>query len=117
MTSPSAKVTMAFLKDGALPVITLAFVYLDPPYPPLNGTAYFTHYTADRFSENNQRQLAKAVRELNRRKCLFMLTNADTRCIKNLYKGFNIRRLLVRRYITCSNVKHCVRELVIRNYE
>ena len=25
------------------------FVYLDPPYPPLNGTAYFTHYTAERF--------------------------------------------------------------------
>lgn len=40
------------------------FVYLDPPYPPLNGTAYFTHYTMDRFTKLDQERLADVVRFL-----------------------------------------------------
>lgn len=27
------------------------FIYFDPPYPPLNGTSYFTHYTKEGFDK------------------------------------------------------------------
>jgi DNA adenine methylase len=93
-----------------------AFVYLDPPYPPLNGTAYFTHYTPDRFSEADQMALAAAVKRLDTRGALFMMSNADTPLIRRLYKKFDIRKIPVTRFVTCSSHKHKVQELVITNY-
>lgn len=92
------------------------FLYLDPPYPPLNGTSYFTHYTKDRFDDDDQRALAESVCELDDQGCLFMMSNADTRMIRRLYRNFHITRLPVTRYVTCKATKHRVRELVITNY-
>jgi len=92
------------------------FVYLDPPYPPLNGTSYFTHYTADRFSLADQAQVAHSVQDLHSRGCLFMLSNADTGAIRRLYQGFGIHKLSVTRFVSASRKKHRVRELVITNY-
>lgn len=93
------------------------FVYLDPPYPPLNSTSCFNHYTPDRFSESDQRKLARLVKVLHYRGCLFMLSNADTKLIRHLYKKFKITKIPVIRYITCQKVRQKVRELVITNYE
>lgn len=93
-----------------------AFVYLDPPYPPLNGTAYFTHYTPDRFSEADQKALATAVKRLNARGALFLMSNADTPLIRRLYKAYTIQSIPVTRFVTCMSTKHKVRELLIRNY-
>lgn len=91
------------------------FIYLDPPYPPLNGTAYFTHYTADRFGEKNQEAVADLARELHSRGCLVLISNADTRKIRQMYKGFEFTSVRVTRFLTCKK-KHVVRELIIRNY-
>lgn len=93
-----------------------SFVYLDPPYPPLNGTAYFTHYTQDRFTEGDQRELANSVLALHRAGALFMMSNADTSLIRRLYRGFRTDPLSVTRFVTCKSRRHQVRELVIRNY-
>lgn len=92
------------------------FIYLDPPYPPLNGTAYFTHYTSDRFSESDQRDLAERVHELDKRGCRIMISNADTPLIRNLYRRYQLVSLPVIRYLTCKKVRHKVKELVITNY-
>lgn len=93
------------------------FIYLDPPYPPLNGTAYFTHYTKDRFSVEDQKTLAQKVRELDNAGCLLMISNADTTLTRKLYKGYNLVSLPVIRYLTCKRKRHRVRELIITNYE
>lgn len=93
------------------------FIYLDPPYPPLNGTAYFTHYTKDRFSVEDQRNLAQEVRELDRRGCLLMVSNADTALTRRLYNGYNLVSIPVVRYLTCKSKRQRVRELIITNYE
>src|SRR5207247_31985 len=82
------------------------FVYLDPPYPPLNGTAYFTHYTAERFSPEDQARLADAVRRIVARGALFMMSNADMSLVRRLYKGFMMQPLTVTRFITCKALKH-----------
>ncbi len=93
-----------------------AFIYLDPPYPPLNGTSYFTHYTKERFYEEDQVKLSETARRLARLGCLVMISNADTPFIRKLYKHWNITRLHVTRWITCKAQKHKVDELVITNY-
>jgi DNA adenine methylase len=91
--------------------------YLDPPYPPLNGTSYFTHYTSDRFSKADQVALAKAVRVLDRKGVLVMMTNAATREIRDLYKSFYQYPLSVTRWVSCKAKPYKVRELVITNYK
>lgn len=94
-----------------------AFVYLDPPYPPLNGTSYFTHYTMDRFSSEDQEQLAESVEKLHKKGALFLMTNADTEQIRQLYKGFRLLPFSVTRFVSCKAERYRVTELVITNYE
>jgi DNA adenine methylase len=91
------------------------FIYLDPPYPPLNGTAYFTHYTAGRFASEDQEKVAAEVRRLDKLGCLLMVSNADTPSIRHLYRGFRINSMNVRRFVS-SGKKNSVNELVITNY-
>jgi DNA adenine methylase len=92
------------------------FVYLDPPYPPLNRTAYFAHYTADRFDAAKQESLAEQVRALAGRGSLFMMSNADVPHIRRLYVGFRIQTLSTMRFVTCKKRKYRIGELVITNY-
>jgi len=93
------------------------FLYLDPPYPPLNETAYFNHYIRGRFNKFDQEWLAAWVRKIDAKGCPFMMTNADTDKIRRLYSGFRFLRLPVTRFITCKSVRHKVKELIITNYE
>ena len=92
-------------------------MYLDPPYPALNGTAYFTHYTADRFHNDQQKLLADECRRLHNLGALFLLSNADLPEIRKLYSGFRIESIPVRRYISCKGERLRVSELLIKNYE
>lgn len=92
------------------------FVYLDPPYPPLNGTSYFTHYTPERFNHDDHEHLANTFNELSNRGCLVMMSNADTTRIRELFDGYYFNTLNVTRYISCKTIKHQVDEIVVTNY-
>jgi DNA adenine methylase len=98
-------------------ITTDDFIYLDPPYPPLNGTSYFTHYTKERFGNDDQVQLSEFVHSINDRGAKFMMSNADTELIRDLYKKYNFYDISVTRWITCKSKKHKVSELVITNYD
>ena len=89
----------------------------DPPYPPLNETAYFTHYTTGRFNRIDQEWLAACVRKADRKGCPFMMTNADTDKIRRLYRGFDFVRIPVTRFVTCEAKRNQVRELVLQTTE
>jgi len=91
-------------------------VYLDPPYPPLNGSSNFTHYTEDRFPLENQELVARTARELTERGCSVLVTNADTEVIRDLYSGWSMIAIQRARWITCSKVKHKTSELLIANF-
>lgn len=91
-------------------------VYLDPPYPPINSSSYFTHYTKERFSQNDQCEVAEVADDLNVRGCFVLVTNADTEEIRRLYDGWYIHRIERTRWITSSKQKHKVGELIISNY-
>jgi len=94
------------------------FVYFDPPYPPLNGTSYFTHYTKERFTKEDHEKLALLAEELTKRECRVLISNADIPFIRSLYEGgFNIYGLEVTRWIRADGKRYKVRELAITNYD
>ena len=92
------------------------FVYLDPPYPPTNGTAYFTHYTADRFNWDDQREVSKVFRNLDRRGCLVMMSNSDREEIRSMFQGYYMQQLNVIRWIGSNGDRFKVNEIVVTNY-
>jgi DNA adenine methylase len=92
------------------------FVYLDPPYPPLNGTSYFTHYTKERFLEEDQKKLFIFAEFLRKKGCYVLISNADTNIIRNFYSDWYINEINVTRFITCKSRRYKVKELFITNY-
>ena len=69
------------------------FVYLDPPYAPLSGTARFTSYTAGGFDAVQQEQLQRAVIALAARGASVLLSNSAAPQIRALYAGRGAARL------------------------
>jgi DNA adenine methylase len=93
-------------------------VYLDPPYSPDLKSPSFTSYTKESFSFVDQRRLAARFKELDRRGCLLVLSNSDTRLVRDLYSGYTRIRLKSGRMINCvGNERMGYRELLILNYK
>lgn len=79
-------------------------VYFDPPYAPRSTTAKFVEYTSEGFGISQQRELAAAFRDLDRRGCFVILSNSDTPFVRELYEGYRID------VVKCSRVINCQRE-------
>lgn len=93
------------------------FVYLDPPYPPLDSTtATFAHYTKARFSWEDQERVAEIGNRLAQRGCYVMVSNLDTEPVRKLYSGWSITALPVVRFISANGQRDEVGELVITSY-
>lgn len=93
------------------------FFYFDPPYPPLNGTSNFTHYTSEKFNFNDQMKVAVLANELDYKGCRVLISNADTIEIRDLYKNWKVVTLPVKRWVSANGKRQCVNELVIFNYD
>lgn len=75
------------------------FVYLDPPYVPLSEMSDFTSYAKEGFGPAEQKALALAVEKLDVRGTQFLLSNAGCPKVKELYKGYKIEEVSMRRNI------------------
>lgn len=103
----------------------LTFVYLDPPYRPLDATSSFTAYSKGDFNDDDQRNLAVFCHQLNAAGCYWMQSNADCSAknpqdtfFEELYKGYDIKRVNASRAINANPSKRGkLTELLIRNYE
>lgn len=94
------------------------FIYLDPPYPPVGLFSDFKRYTKEFFFEKDHIRLAKAVEELDNRRCRFVLSNAMHSLILKLYAKFRKIDVEAPRYINCRGGKRGnVPELLITNIE
>jgi DNA adenine methylase len=94
------------------------FVYFDPPYYPLNGTAKFTNYHERDFLEEEQLKLRDVFAELDQRGCFVMMSNSHTDFINKLYRGFNKNTVLANRAVNCkADGRGKIKEYVITNYE
>lgn len=93
------------------------FIYLDPPYYPLKKGKSFTTYTKDNFLEKEQEQLAEIFKKLDKKGCKVMLSNSDTKFIKNLYRDYKISFVKARRMINCEGSgRGKIKEIVVTNY-
>ncbi len=93
------------------------FVYCDPPYVALSGSARFTEYTAGGFDWADHVQLAAAVYTLARRGCYVMVSNADVPAVRVLYRGLWSQSVSARRSINSDATKRAgARELIITTY-
>lgn len=103
----------------------LTFVYLDPPYRPLDATSSFTAYAKGDFNDDDQRALAAFCHQLNDAGCYWMESNADCSAknpedtfFEELYKDFRIERVYASRFINANPEKRGkLTELLIKNYE
>ncbi|MDE7019112.1 MAG: DNA adenine methylase [Lachnospiraceae bacterium] len=94
------------------------FVYLDPPYDPVSGTANFTSYAKGGFDRQEQIRLRQCCDELNRHGIKFMLSNSATDFIIDQYAAYNITIVKAKRAINSDGTKRGqVDEVVVRNYE
>lgn len=76
-----------------------AFVYLDPPYMPLNATSSFTGYTEGGFSYDEQIRLRNECLKLREQGIRFLQSNSDCKEIRSLYEGFEIKTVQAKRAI------------------
>ena len=94
------------------------FVYLDPPYDPVSGTANFTSYAKGGFDRQEQIRLRQCCDELNRHGIKFMLSHSATDFIIDQYAAYNITIVKAKRAINSDGTKRGqVDEVVVRNYE
>lgn len=92
------------------------FVYFDSPYVPISMTASFTDYTKDGFTVDDHERLAKVFRRLDGIGAKVMLSNHDVPFVHELYGGYNIETVDVKRMINSNAAKRVGKEVIITNY-
>ena len=92
------------------------FIYFDPPYD--SDTSTFTSYTENGFGKDEQKRLSDVFKELDKRGCFVMLSNYNTKLIKELYKDYNFNYIKAQRNIGAkSKDRGTVEEVIITNYK
>ncbi len=101
------------------------FVYLDPPYRPLDATSCFNSYSKEPFDDNEQIRLKVFIDSLDKKGCRIMLSNSDGHSrnendvfFDHLYSKYLIERVSASRAINANPTKRGkLSELLIRNYD
>lgn len=87
------------------------FIYCDPPYD-----GCFTGYQAAGFSAAEQERLHDAAKRWRQAGARVLLSNADTKEMRTLYTGWNVRAAHAPRNINCkSGGRGAAAELIITN--
>ncbi|MBA7559618.1 hypothetical protein ES708_01233 [subsurface metagenome] len=93
------------------------FIYFDPPYHPLSITSNFTSYSNSGFTKEDQIKLRDVFKDLDKRSCFVMLSNSDTKFIREIYKEFTQKTISAARSINCKATgRGKINELLIMNY-
>ena len=92
------------------------FIYLDPPFSPISKTSNFTEYTTRGFGTKDQENLARIFTLLCEKKCKVIVSNSDTKLVRDLYKEYKMITVSSLRSINCqSNRRRGTSELIICN--
>ncbi|HEY1501177.1 MAG TPA: DNA adenine methylase [Acidobacteriaceae bacterium] len=79
------------------------FVYLDPPYLPVSDTSKFAGYTEKRFRIACLSELATCCERLSARGVSWVLSNRDTRSVRELFSFAKFFALTTRRSVAAQN--------------
>jgi len=101
------------------------FVYLDPPYRPLNDTSSFTSYSLGGFTDTDQVRLSEFYTVADNTGAKIMLSNSDPKnedpddhFFDDLYQAYRIERVQAKRFINCDAEKRgSISEIIVMNYE
>jgi DNA adenine methylase len=95
-----------------------SFVYLDPPYHPVSGSANFTGYIQGGWNESDQIRLKVACDRLTKQGIKFIQSNSCVDFIQDLYSDYQIHTIEASRAINSDAQKRGkVAEVLIKNYE
>ncbi len=93
------------------------FVYLDPPYDPVSETAGFTGYDKDGFGRKDQIRLKECCDMLHKKGVRFLLSNAATQFILDLYRDYKIEIIQAKRAISArAEGRGEVNEVLVMNF-
>ena len=100
------------------------FVYIDPPYRPLNETSLFTSYTNEGFSDREQKELALFVDDMTVKGAKIIVSNSDPKNVNendnffdDLYSKHHINRIKATRMINSkAKGRGKISELLIENF-
>lgn len=93
------------------------FVYLDPPYYPVDGTFGFTHYDLSGFGFSEQVRLARVVEDLDSRGVNFTVSNSADQVIRELYSNFKVETVPAKRAINSRGTgRGRVEEIIVTNH-
>lgn len=94
------------------------FVYLDPPYDPVNKSSSFTSYSNNGFTKEDQVKLYETFCKLHQKGCKVLLSNSATEFITNLYKDFEIHYVEANRNINSKGESRGkIKEVLVKNYD
>lgn len=98
------------------------YIYIDPPYRPLSGTAYFKEYSHNVFDDNEQEKLKEFCDKLTDKGCQIMQSNSNSMdegesYFAKLYQEYYIDQIKAHRYINAHvGKREKETELLIMNY-
>lgn len=86
------------------------FVYLDPPYVPINPTS-FVEYVAKGFTEDNHKNLFEIIKNLP---CQWLMSNSHVPMVLDSFTGYPMEVISCRRAINSKNPESRALEVLIR---
>ena len=99
------------------------FIYIDPPYRPLSGSACFIEYTHNVFDDSEQEKLKAYCDELTLKGCKIMQSNSNSTDLDGesyfakLYSTYRIDQIKAHRFINAhAGKREKETELLIMNY-
>jgi len=99
------------------------FIYIDPPYRPLSGSACFIEYTHNIFDDTEQEKLKVFCDMLTQKGCKIMQSNSysiddeGVPYFAKLYNTYTINQILAHRFINAhAGKREKETELLIMNY-
>ena len=109
---------VVFLKSDFTDSITKInsgdFVYLDPPYAPINANS-FTGYTVDGFGLETHKRLFNETIKLAEKNIKFVMSNAKVDLVTDRFKEYHCIEIKARRAINSKNPESTTTEVIIYN--
>ena len=125
MALKNVKIIYADYRESKDFIDEKTFVYIDPPYRPLNTSSSFTSYTENDFTDKEQIELAEYIDILNKKGAKIVISNSDPKndnvednFFDELYKNYNINRVKATRMLNSNaSLRGAINELLITNYK
>jgi DNA adenine methylase len=90
------------------------YVYLDPPYAPVNSNS-FVGYTVDGFDLDTHRKLFETIIEMEAKGADFLMSNAKVDIIDEYFSSYVVEDIIARRAINSKNPAAKCTEVLVSN--